>query len=107
MYAGALFIQLALRWNIYLAVVLLLSITALYTVAGELLRPLRGGDAPAVSRSALVLSVLGGLAAVIYTDAAQTVIMLVGSLILMGFSESDATHPPPSPPLFLTPPSTV
>ncbi|TNM97344.1 hypothetical protein fugu_015500 [Takifugu bimaculatus] len=61
MYAGALFIQLALQWNIYLAVVLLLSITALYTVAG-------------------------GLAAVIYTDAAQTAIMLVGSLILMGFS---------------------
>ncbi|XP_070704588.1 sodium/myo-inositol cotransporter 2 [Pempheris klunzingeri] len=61
MYAGALFIQLALQWNIYLAVVLLLSITALYTVAG-------------------------GLAAVIYTDAAQTAIMLAGSLTLMGFS---------------------
>lgn len=36
MYAGALFIQLALQWNIYLAVVVLLSITALYTVAGDL-----------------------------------------------------------------------
>lgn len=35
MYAGALFIQLALQWNIYLAVVLLLSVTAIYTVAGE------------------------------------------------------------------------
>ncbi|XP_069569537.1 sodium/myo-inositol cotransporter 2 isoform X2 [Brachyistius frenatus] len=34
MYAGAVFIQLALQWNIYLAVVLLLSITALYTVTG-------------------------------------------------------------------------
>ncbi|XP_068606058.1 sodium/myo-inositol cotransporter 2 [Brachionichthys hirsutus] len=61
MYAGALFIQLALQWNIYLSVVLLLSITAIFTVAG-------------------------GLAAVIYTDAAQTAIMLVGSLVLMGFS---------------------
>ncbi|CAJ1076507.1 sodium/myo-inositol cotransporter 2 [Xyrichtys novacula] len=61
MYAGALFIQLALKWNIYLAVILLLSITAIYTVAG-------------------------GLAAVIYTDAAQTVIMLAGSLALTGFS---------------------
>ncbi|XP_029293907.1 sodium/myo-inositol cotransporter 2 isoform X1 [Cottoperca gobio] len=61
MYAGALFIHLALQWNIYVAVVLLLSITALYTVAG-------------------------GLAAVIYTDAAQTVIMLAGALTLMGFS---------------------
>lgn len=35
MYAGALFIQLALQWNIYLAIVLLLVITALYTVAGD------------------------------------------------------------------------
>lgn len=61
MYAGALFIQLALQWDIYLAIVLLLSITALYTVAG-------------------------GLAAVIYTDAAQTAIMLAGALTLMGFS---------------------
>ncbi|XP_047212717.1 sodium/myo-inositol cotransporter 2-like [Girardinichthys multiradiatus] len=61
MYAGAVFIQLALKWNIYLAVVLLLAVTALYTVAG-------------------------GLAAVIYTDAAQTAIMLAGALTLMGFS---------------------
>ncbi|XP_061605377.1 sodium/myo-inositol cotransporter 2 isoform X1 [Phyllopteryx taeniolatus] len=61
MYAGALFIKLALQWDIYLAVVLLLSVTSLYTIAG-------------------------GLAAVIYTDAAQTVIMLAGALILMGFS---------------------
>ncbi|XP_058624542.1 sodium/myo-inositol cotransporter 2 isoform X2 [Onychostoma macrolepis] len=61
MYAGAVFIQQALQWNIYLAVVLLLSITALYTIAG-------------------------GLAAVIYTDAVQTLIMVIGALILMGFS---------------------
>ncbi|XP_061701068.1 sodium/myo-inositol cotransporter 2 isoform X2 [Syngnathoides biaculeatus] len=61
MYAGALFIKLALQWDLYLAVVLLLSVTALYTVAG-------------------------GLAAVIYTDAAQTAIMLAGTLVLMGFS---------------------
>ncbi|XP_029584559.1 sodium/myo-inositol cotransporter 2 isoform X1 [Salmo trutta] len=61
MYAGAVFIQQALQWNIYVAVVVLLLITALYTVAG-------------------------GLAAVIYTDAAQTGIMLIGALTLMGFS---------------------
>lgn len=30
--------------------------------------------------------ILGGLAAVIYTDAAQTVVMLAGALTLMGFS---------------------
>ncbi|KAJ8253928.1 hypothetical protein COCON_G00205400 [Conger conger] len=61
MYAGALFIQQALHWDLYLAVVLLLVVTALYTVAG-------------------------GLAAVIYTDALQTVVMLVGAIILMAFS---------------------
>uniref|UniRef100_A0AAQ5ZIB2 Sodium/myo-inositol cotransporter 2 n=1 Tax=Amphiprion ocellaris TaxID=80972 RepID=A0AAQ5ZIB2_AMPOC len=68
MYAGALFIQLALQWNIYLAIVLLLSVTAIYTVAGDL------------------FSFSCGLAAVIYTDAAQTAIMLAGALTLMGFS---------------------
>lgn len=35
MYAGAMFIQQALGWNIYFAVILLLVITAVYTVAGE------------------------------------------------------------------------
>ncbi len=95
MYAGAVFIQVALKWNIYVAVVLLLSITALYTVAG---------DSPVsfamlnMFFSLLVLFVTGfcvlgpgGLAAVIYTDAAQTVIMLAGSLTLMGFSKSSLT----------------
>ncbi|KAK0153118.1 Sodium/myo-inositol cotransporter 2 [Merluccius polli] len=61
MYAGALFIQRALQWNLYLAVVVLLCITAIYTIAG-------------------------GLAAVIYTDAVQTCIMLAGALVLMVFS---------------------
>nr|XP_006201276.1 sodium/myo-inositol cotransporter 2 [Vicugna pacos]XP_031543358.1 sodium/myo-inositol cotransporter 2 [Vicugna pacos]XP_031543359.1 sodium/myo-inositol cotransporter 2 [Vicugna pacos]XP_031543360.1 sodium/myo-inositol cotransporter 2 [Vicugna pacos] len=61
MYAGAIFIQQSLHLNLYLAIVGLLAITALYTVAG-------------------------GLAAVIYTDALQTLIMLIGALILMGYS---------------------
>ncbi|XP_064616810.1 sodium/mannose cotransporter SLC5A10-like [Liolophura sinensis] len=56
-YAGALFIQLALGWDMYLAVVALLAITGLFTV-------------------------LGGLAAVIYTDTFQTVVMLGGALAL-------------------------
>lgn len=34
MYAGAIFIQQSLRLNLYLAIVGLLAITALYTVAG-------------------------------------------------------------------------
>uniref|UniRef100_UPI00398F2CE8 sodium/myo-inositol cotransporter 2-like n=1 Tax=Pristiophorus japonicus TaxID=55135 RepID=UPI00398F2CE8 len=60
-YAGAIFIHLALRWDLYLAVIGLLIITAIYTVGG-------------------------GLAAVIYTDALQTVIMLIGAVILMVFA---------------------
>ncbi|NXI35912.1 SC5AB protein, partial [Galbula dea] len=61
MYAGALFIQQALHWDLYIAVAGLLAITAIYTVAG-------------------------GLAAVIYTDALQTLIMLIGAVTLMVFS---------------------
>ncbi|KAM9329040.1 sodium/glucose cotransporter 1 [Gastrophryne carolinensis] len=61
MYSGAIFIQQAMRINIYIAIVMLLLITAVYTVTG-------------------------GLAAVIYTDTLQTIIMLVGSFILMGFA---------------------
>ncbi|XP_036024126.1 solute carrier family 5 member 4-like [Onychomys torridus] len=61
MFSGAIFIQLALGLNLYLAIFILLAITAVYTVAG-------------------------GLASVIYTDTIQAFIMLVGSLILMGFA---------------------
>ncbi|NP_001075662.1 sodium/myo-inositol cotransporter 2 [Oryctolagus cuniculus] len=61
MYTGAIFIQQSLHLDLYLSVVGLLAVTALYTVAG-------------------------GLAAVIYTDALQTLIMLVGALTLMGYS---------------------
>ncbi|KAM5192975.1 sodium/glucose cotransporter 1 [Mantella aurantiaca] len=61
MYSGGIFIREAMKINIYIAVVMLLLITALYTVTG-------------------------GLAAVIYTDTLQTIIMLVGSFILMGFA---------------------
>ncbi|XP_024155570.1 sodium/glucose cotransporter 1 [Oryzias melastigma] len=61
MFSGAIFINQALGLNIYVAVIALLLITAIYTVTG-------------------------GLAAVIYTDTLQTIIMVVGSFILMGFA---------------------
>lgn len=61
LYAGALFIQQALAWNIYWSIAGILAITALYTVAG-------------------------GLKAVIYTDSLQTLIMIVGATILMALS---------------------
>ncbi|NXJ82511.1 SC5A1 protein, partial [Trogon melanurus] len=60
-FSGAVFIQLAIGLDLYVAVVILLAITALYTITG-------------------------GLAAVIYTDTLQTFIMIVGSFILMGFA---------------------
>ncbi|XP_071950986.1 sodium/glucose cotransporter 4-like [Antedon mediterranea] len=58
MYAGAIIIQQVLGWPLYLSVCLLLFLTAIYTV-------------------------VGGLKAVIYTDALQTVVMLFGAFILM------------------------
>ncbi|XP_006875585.1 PREDICTED: sodium/glucose cotransporter 5 isoform X3 [Chrysochloris asiatica] len=57
LYAGALFVHICLGWNFYLSTTLMLLITALYTIAG-------------------------GLAAVIYTDALQTFIMVIGAVIL-------------------------
>ncbi|XP_067663602.1 sodium/glucose cotransporter 4-like [Haliotis asinina] len=56
-YTGALFIQLLLGWNMYYCVTGILTVTALYTV-------------------------LGGLAAVIYTDTLQTVVLLIGATVL-------------------------
>ncbi|XP_071393016.1 sodium/glucose cotransporter 2 isoform X4 [Centroberyx affinis] len=61
MFSGAVFIQQALGWNIYVAVIALLSITALYTVTG-------------------------GLAALMYTDTVQTFVIIAGALVLTGFS---------------------
>ncbi|XP_014072087.1 sodium/glucose cotransporter 4 [Salmo salar] len=57
-FSGALFIQVSLGWDLYLSTVVLLLVTALYTIAG-------------------------GLTAVIYTDALQTVIMVIGAFVLM------------------------
>ncbi|XP_067307917.1 sodium/glucose cotransporter 2 [Pseudorasbora parva] len=61
MFSGAVFIQQALGWNIYVAVIALLCITALYTITG-------------------------GLAALMYTDTVQTFVIIAGAFVLMGFS---------------------
>lgn len=58
MYAGTIFIQQAIGLDIYVGVVILLAISAVYTVSG-------------------------GLKAVIYTDTLQTVIMVAGAIVLM------------------------
>lgn len=61
LYAGALFIQESLGWNLYLSVILLIAMTALLTVTG-------------------------GLVAVIYTDMVQAFLMIAGALCLTGIS---------------------
>uniref|UniRef100_A0A8C8VGE3 Sodium/glucose cotransporter 2 n=1 Tax=Pelusios castaneus TaxID=367368 RepID=A0A8C8VGE3_9SAUR len=61
MFAGAVFIQQALGWNIYVAVIALLIITTIYTVTG-------------------------GLAALMYTDTVQTFVIIGGAFVLMGFA---------------------
>ncbi|KAK6172752.1 hypothetical protein SNE40_016348 [Patella caerulea] len=58
LYAGAIFMQQLMGWNIYLCVVLILVVTALYTITG-------------------------GLTAVMYTDTLQTVILMIGATVLM------------------------
>uniref|UniRef100_A0A8C9YUS4 Solute carrier family 5 member 3 n=1 Tax=Sander lucioperca TaxID=283035 RepID=A0A8C9YUS4_SANLU len=61
LYAGALFIQESLGWNLYLSIIVLITMTALLTVTG-------------------------GLAAVIYTDTVQAFLMIAGALCLTGIS---------------------
>ncbi|XP_034534020.1 sodium/myo-inositol cotransporter-like [Notolabrus celidotus] len=61
LYAGALFIQESLGWNLYLSIILLIAMTALMTVTG-------------------------GLVAVIYTDTVQALLMISGALCLTGIS---------------------
>ncbi|EDO44833.1 predicted protein, partial [Nematostella vectensis] len=63
LFSGALFIKLALGWNLYLAILLMLFLTCLCTITG-------------------------GLAAVIYTDTLCTFLMGVGSLTVMGMGFS-------------------
>nr|XP_026691838.1 sodium/myo-inositol cotransporter-like [Ciona intestinalis] len=57
LYAGALFIQESMGWNLYISITLLICITG-------------------------VLTVTGGLTVVMYTDSFQAVLMLVGSVVL-------------------------
>ncbi|XP_055965243.1 sodium/myo-inositol cotransporter [Sorex fumeus] len=61
LYSGALFIQESLGWNLYVSVILLIGMTALLTVTG-------------------------GLVAVIYTDTLQALLMIIGALTLMVIS---------------------
>lgn len=57
LYSGAIYVQQALQWNIYIAVIILLAMTAICTVTG-------------------------GLAAVIYTDTLQFFVMIIGATLV-------------------------
>ncbi|XP_071819230.1 sodium/glucose cotransporter 4-like isoform X2 [Apostichopus japonicus] len=57
-FAGAVFIQQTFGSNTFAAIFILLGVTAIYTITG-------------------------GLAAVIYTDTLQTIVMMIGGVILM------------------------
>ncbi|CAL1546247.1 unnamed protein product, partial [Lymnaea stagnalis] len=63
-FSGAIFMQQLLGWNMYACIAIILGVTALYTVAG-------------------------GLAAVIYTDTLQTIILLIGAAILFFITLAD------------------
>ncbi|KAL8625982.1 hypothetical protein ACOMHN_012574 [Nucella lapillus] len=58
LYAGALFIEQAIGWDIYPAIMLLLAVAAIFTITG-------------------------GLTAVLWTDLIQTIIMVIGAFVLM------------------------
>ena len=61
LYSGALFIKIALGWDLYYSILFILAMTGLCTITG-------------------------GLAGVIYTETIQSIIMIGGGLTLMGFS---------------------
>jgi Na+/proline symporter len=56
-YAGAILIDVVLGWNIWIAAVLIMVSTGIYTI-------------------------FGGLSAVIYTEVLQTIVLLIGAVIL-------------------------
>lgn len=58
LYSGAIFLEIALGWNLWYSILLILGLTGIGTIAG-------------------------GLATVIYTETIQTVVMIFGSIILM------------------------
>ncbi|CAG2107148.1 unnamed protein product, partial [Medioppia subpectinata] len=73
LYAGALFIKQSLGLNMYVSVVILLAISAVFTMAG-------------------------GLTTVIWTDTVQTFLMVIGALVLtiLSFNEVGSKYHNPS-----------
>ncbi|XP_067939359.1 sodium/glucose cotransporter 4-like isoform X1 [Watersipora subatra] len=57
LYAGAIFIEQSLKWNMYVSILVLLVVAAVFTITG-------------------------GLTAVVWTDFVQTILMLAGAIAL-------------------------
>ncbi|MGH0138366.1 UNVERIFIED_CONTAM: hypothetical protein FKN15_032907 [Acipenser sinensis] len=96
LYSGALFVQVCLGWNLYVSTVLMLVVTALYTIAGGLAAVIYTDTLQTFIMiiGAIILTITGGLAAVIYTDTLQTFIMIIGAIILTitAFNKIDGYH---------------
>ncbi|XP_055895289.1 sodium/glucose cotransporter 4-like isoform X3 [Biomphalaria glabrata] len=63
-FSGAIFLRQILGWNMYACIGMILAVTAIYTVAG-------------------------GLTAVIYTDTLQTIILIIGAVVLFAITLVD------------------
>ena len=90
-YAGAVFIQQAVGWNTYLSIMVLLAVTAAYTIVGKTSKKKIPETSFLMCFTVTSLNILmyqtGGLAAVIFTDALQTLIMVVGATALAVMSK--------------------
>ena len=101
MFSGAVFIQQALGWNIYVAVIALLSITALYTITGTRVSVWTCGSSnnnnmgvqnlyigflkSLIKFVCVCVCASGGLAALMYTDMVQTLVIIAGAVVLTAF----------------------
>ena len=74
LYSGAIFLNQALGWNMYVSVVALVALAAIFTIGGKMINR---------NKKLLVSINLGGLSAVIWTDFVQTIIMVISAFILM------------------------
>ena len=98
MYAGSLFVNQILGWNVYASTCLILAVTAVYTIGGKSLEvctlypwpcwsccfwsPNASWRALIFWRLCTILSPSGGLAAVIYTDTLQAFILIIGAAVV-------------------------
>jgi Na+/proline symporter len=77
LYSGAIFLNQALGWNMYVSVIALVALAAIFTISGK------SNKDNEIIFFCDILFFLGGLSAVIWTDFIQTIIMIISAFILM------------------------